>query len=221
MYQRPGVPATGSTPRPLNPGAATDYSDERPHIFTHYFVGANAGVPAMYGSDEKSKMAVERLQNAAEIKLDLQNINNEKLGVSVFNNGAGHSIPTGLGDLRQVWLELVVKDKDDQIIFSSGMLDKNNELAADILDFKTVLGDENGNPVINVSKARHILSDTRIKAGQTITRSIDIGRVPEKGTKISVRLLYRSAPQKILKQIPGEPFEPLPVIEMARDEVLL
>ncbi|MCK5162808.1 MAG: cytochrome c554 family protein, partial [Desulfobacula sp.] len=27
MYQRPGIPATGSTPRPENPGAATDYSD--------------------------------------------------------------------------------------------------------------------------------------------------------------------------------------------------
>ncbi len=57
----PGIPATGSTKRPENPGAATDLSDERPHIFTHYFVGANSVVPAQFGDNGKyAKTALMR-----------------------------------------------------------------------------------------------------------------------------------------------------------------
>jgi len=31
--------------------------------------------------------------------------------------------------------------------------------------------------------------------------------------------LYRSMPPEILRMIPGEPFEPLPVVEMAKVQV--
>ncbi|MBU2628126.1 MAG: cytochrome c family protein, partial [Proteobacteria bacterium] len=70
MYQRSGIPATGSTKRPENPGSATDYSDERPHIFTHYFVGGNAWVPGFFGGKDKHRMAVQRLENAATLSVD-------------------------------------------------------------------------------------------------------------------------------------------------------
>ncbi len=73
MYQRPGVPATGSTDRPENPGGSADYSQERPHTYTHYFVGGNSGVPAFFGDSEKPGMAEERLRHAAELGLDLAN----------------------------------------------------------------------------------------------------------------------------------------------------
>jgi len=117
MYQRPGIPATGSTDRPQNPGSATDYSDERPHIFTHYFVGANTSVPEIFGGHTNSQMAVERLQNAAHLSVDISNIKEKKLNVTITNTGAGHSIPTGVGDLRQVWLEITVQDMENKIIF--------------------------------------------------------------------------------------------------------
>ncbi|MFH2057547.1 MAG: multiheme c-type cytochrome [Pseudomonadota bacterium] len=216
MYQRPGVPATGSTLRPENPGSATDYSDERPHIFTHYFVGGNAAVPAMFGDQDKSIMATDRLKNAATIGIDTGHINQNKINVIVTNTGAGHSIPTGLGDLRQVWLEIVVKDKDNQIQYATGLLDTKGELSDDALVFKNYLGDGKGNSVINVSKARQIIKDTRIKAKQSVVNTIELGFKPQKDAVITARLLYRSVPQKILKLIPGKPFDPLPVIEMAR-----
>jgi hypothetical protein len=216
MYQRPGVPATGSTPRPENPGSATDYSDERPHISTHYFVGGNAAVPPMFGAQEKSTMAEERLKHAAEIDVDLSRIGQKEVRVVVKNTGAGHSIPTGLGDLRQVWLELVLKDKSGQIQYASGLLDKEGIIDEHAIMFQTVFGDGQGNPVINVSKARQVLSDTRIKAGQQQTKTFKLDTVPPQGAVLTTRLLYRSAPHKLLKMLPGEPFEPLPVIEMAR-----
>lgn len=215
MYQRPGIPATGSTERPANPGSAADYSDERPHIFTHYFVGGNSGVPADFGDDEKSAMAEERLKNAATMALDLSGITGKTVGVTVTNSGAGHSLPTGVGDLRQVWIELTLADKDGKPLYQTGIPDKKNELPEDTVLFRTILGDGKGNPVLNLAKAREVLSDTRIPARESATRTFNIGIVPKKGQTLRARLLYRGMPQKILNMLPGKPLGPLPVVEMA------
>ncbi|WP_299981293.1 multiheme c-type cytochrome [Desulfobacula sp.] len=216
MYQRPGIPATGSTPRPENPGAATDYSDERPHIFTHYFVGGNASVPGQFDGEAKGQMAIERLKNAATLSVDTSLIQQKKLNITVSNTGAGHSIPTGVGDLRQVWLEITIQDKANKINFQTGVLNHRHELSKDAVIFRTIFGDGKGNEVINIAKARQVLKDNRIKAKQSVTETIDLSVVPEKDAMIIVRLLYRGMPQKILNLIPGKPFEPLPIVEMAK-----
>ena len=218
MYQRPGVPATGSTDRPENPGSAADYSDERPHIFTHYFIGGNTGVVA---DEEKIQMARERLQNAAELSLDTAELKKGKLRIQVKNSGAGHSLPTGLGDLRQVWLEVRVTDPSGALFYQSGLLNEAHELGADAQIFRTVLGDGKGNPVVNLAKAREVLTDTRIKAGETAVRELDLGMVPVAGSKIQVRLLYRGMPQKVLNLVPGERIAPLPVVEMEAVQLTL
>jgi len=215
MRQRPGIPATGSTDRPDNPGAATDDSDERPHIFTHYFVGANSGVTADFGSDEKADMARDRLKHAATVALDLSQVRVGKVGVTVTNSGAGHSLPTGVGDLRQVWIEFILTDKG-KTVFASGQFDKKKELGPDTVMFRTILGDGKGNPVVNLAKAKEILSDTRIPAKASTTHTFDLKFTPQKGQKIQARLLYRGMSQKILNLVPGEPLGPLPVVEMAK-----
>jgi hypothetical protein len=163
-------------------------------------------------------MARERLEHAATVSIHLPQKESKKIQVSVTNAGAGHSIPTGLGDLRQVWLEIIVKDKKDRTGYATGLLDKNGELPDDALIFQTVLGDENNAAVTNAAKARTILKDTRIKAKQTVTHTINLEKALEKGARVTARLLYRSAPAKLLKQLPEKPLTPLPVIEMARAE---
>jgi len=219
MFQKPGIPATGSTPRPENPGSAADGSMDRPHIFTHFFVGANSYVPGLSGDKGKAGMAVERLQNAATLSIDTSKIKEKKLFVTIANTGAGHSIPTGVADLRQVWLEITIKDKDDKPLFRMGALNDKQELPENTIIFRTVFGDGKGNKVINIAKARQILKDNRIKAKGKVVEIISLPDVPEKDSQVTVRLLYRSMPPEILKMIPGEPFEPLPVVEMAKVQV--
>lgn len=213
MYQRPGVPATGSTPRPENPGSATPDAKQRPHIFTHYFVGANSGLPQMFSDQEKSDMAVARLRHAAEISLEMEKEHTVRVVVS--NTGAGHSLPTGLTDMRQVWIELTLADNDGNVVFQTGVPDKNNELPANTVIFNTIFGDGKGNPVINIAKAKEILSDTRIPVGKSAAHLFELNPTPQSGYTLTARLLYRSMPQKILNQLPGEPIGPLPVVEMA------
>jgi hypothetical protein len=216
MYQKPGIPATGSTDRPENPGSAADGSVDRPHIFTHYFVGANSYVPGLSGDTAKAGMAVERLQNAATLSLDTSRIKEKKLSVTVANTGAGHSIPTGVADLRQVWLEITIKDKNNQTGFQMGVLDDKQDLPENTIIFRVVFGDGKGNKVVNIAKAREILKDNRIKARESVTEVISLPTAPAKDSQVTVRLLYRGMDPEILKLIPGEPFEPLPVVEMAK-----
>lgn len=215
MYQRPGIPATGSTGRPENPGSATDYTKERPHIFTHYFVGGNTHVPRLFEGADKADMAEERLKHAATLSLDLSGLDQGKLGISVTNTGAGHHIPTGVGDLRQVWLAVTIKNPAGRVVFRTGALDPNNELSADTIIFKTTFGDGKGNPVLNLAKARQVISDTRIPAQSTVTRTIEFGAPLEKNSDIRVQLLYRGMPQKLLNLLPPPKPGPLPVVEMA------
>jgi hypothetical protein len=216
MYQRPGVPATGSTDRPENPGSSADYSQERPHTYTHYFVGGNSGVPASFGDTEKPGMAEERLQHAATLDLDLSDLDKKQVGIVVSNTGAGHSLPTGLADMRQMWLEVVIQDQNGNRVFETGILDDKKELPDKSLIYRTVFGDGKGNPVLNLSKAREILHDNRIPAKGQAREVITLDQPLEKESTIQVRLLYRSMPQKVLTLLPGEPLGPLPVVEMAR-----
>ncbi|MBT3175626.1 MAG: cytochrome c554 family protein [Desulfobacula sp.] len=218
MYQRPGIPSTGSTPRPENPGSATEYSEERPHIFTHYFVGGNSSVPGTFDGHDKDQMAVERLQNAATISVDISLIEQKKLNIIVTNTGAGHSIPTGVGDLRQVWLEVTIQDKANKTSFQTGVMNDKHELSKDAVIFRTVFGDEKGNPVVNIAKAKKVLKDNRIKAKQSVIKTMDLPFIPKKDATIIARLLYRGMPQKILNLIPGKPFKPLPIVVMAKVE---
>ena len=213
MYQRPGVPATASTLRPENPGSAAADAEQRPHIFTHNFVGANSGVPAMFTAKEKSAMAVERLTHAADIFLIMMDAHTAR--VVVTNTGAGHSLPTGVGDLRQVWVEVTLTDSGGTPVFQTGVPDENNELPENTVMFRTTFGDGLGNPIINLAKAKEILSDTRIPAGKSAIHLFNLKTPPPKGHTLTARLLYRSMPQKILNQLPGPALGPLPVVEMA------
>ncbi len=82
--------------------------------------------------------------------------------------------------------------------------------------FRTVLGVGQGNSVVNLAKAKEVLYDTRIKAGERVSNIMHLGVAPEKGQTIQALLLYRGMPQKILNLVPGKPLGPLPVVEMAK-----
>ncbi len=221
MYQRPGVVATGSTQRPTNPGQAVDDGPEREHIFTHYFVGANAYLPKLNGDEEKSQMAVARLQNTATLGIDTTKLDEHKLIIEVKNTGAGHYLPTGMTEMRQMWLEVVVKTRWGRTVFTSGVRDDDGYLPEDTLLFNTVFGDGKGNPVENIAKAREILKDKRVPPGQSLFESIELPPKKLKGAKVTATLYYRSASQKMLDKATGKGKHPLPIIKMAEVQAKL
>ena len=211
MYQRKGVPGTGSTARLENPGKASADGPDRAHIFTHYFIGGNTTLPIMNKDSLQKEMAEERLKNAAVISVD--GIAGNNIIIKIINNGAGHYIPTGLTHVRQAWVRIIVKDSKGKIVYSSGVVDSKGNITGKPSVYGTVFGDGRGNPVANIAKAREILSDNRLEPGEEKIEKFDIGAVSGKLT-VEVALMYRGFDQALADSIPELKKMKVPVVIM-------
>ncbi len=217
MFQRPGIPATGSTPRPDNPGHASEIGPERPHVFTHNFVGGNNFLPAAFGGQDKVQMAEERLKNAASLALKSPGIKGNSFIITITNTGAGHKLPTGLSNVRQMWLDITVTEKKSgRVVYASGQPDKNGYLRDDVLLYQTVFGDGQGRPVDNLAKAREVLSDNRIPPRKSASQTFYLPETaPDTGLTVTARLCYRIASQRLVDQITGKGTYTLPITIMS------
>lgn len=227
MRQRPGIPSTGKTERPDNPGKGADYGPDRKHVWTHYFVGANAVVTKRLKSEIHSRMAVERLQNAADLEI-LKSDPYEKgslaqVTVKVINSGAGHNLPTGLTEVRQMWLDVTISDREGTTLLRSGALVKEGAIDQGAVVYYTQLGNEAGEPVINIAKADRILYDHRIPPkGYALEKYVF--KIPSDAVSpltLEAALNYRSLSQGLARTLLGESAPEIPVIEMVRAKTRL
>ncbi len=220
MRQKPGVPATGSTERPDNPGSSAEGGPKRKHVYTHYFTGTNTLVPGLYGNKEQVSMAEERLKKAAVVVIG-DALKDGKLQVTVKNSGAGHNLPTGLSHVRQMWLEVKVTGANGKVLYHRGALDAQGRLGKDTLIYNTVFGDGKGKPVMNVAKAREILKDKRIEPLKSALETFQLPVIREPNVNVEVKLWYRIAPQEVVDTILGTGKLKIPVVLMAADKRVL
>ncbi len=223
MRQLPGVPATGSTERPDNPGISAFGGKERDHVYTHYFVGGNAVLPTLFGGEVNAQMAKERLQNCATLEITAPPLpliwQVATIQVTVNNVGAGHYLPTGLSEVREMWLEVKVNALG-RVLLHSGKVDIKGDLHPETRTFSIKLADKDGNHTVNVAKADHVLSDNRIppKGSRTEQYSFLVPLTGILGYTIEATLKYRSASQSLIDDLFGEETFDLPIIEMASAE---
>ena len=220
MRQSPGFPATGKTKRPDYPGKAADNGPDREHVWTHYFIGANALVTRLLGSDMHAQMAVERLQNAGDLELiksgPFKRNELSQIAVKVINSGAGHYLPTGLTEVRQMWLAVTITDAGGKTIFKSGGLDKKGDIEKGAVLYYTLLGNAKGEPVVNVAKADRILFDRRIPPKGYLIERFTFQIPPDAASPLTVEatLKYRSASQSLAKALLKESVSKIPVVDM-------
>jgi hypothetical protein len=217
MYQRPGIPATGSTVRPDYPGIAAAGGPKRKHIFSHYFVGANTIVPSRFNNQTQAIMAEERLKNAATVAID-GGLTGGKFRVTVKNTGAGHSIPTGLSHVRQMWLEVKVTSADGRVLLHSGKLDGSGRIDLGAAIYTTVFGDGKGRPVMNVAKAREVLKNKRIEPLKSAVEVYRLQELKDRTITVEAKLWYRLAPQELVDSILGKGKLAIPAVLMASDK---
>lgn len=166
-------------------GAAGMGAPTRDNMFAMTFTGANV-------AQAEPQAATALLKNAAKIKVETQEIvapgSAAKAKVSVSNVGAGHSIPTGLTDVRQMWLVIEAVDGNN----------KRTELGKTV--FGTVFEDAKGNAHAEVWNAVKIQSDNRIKSGETFVQEVDYTMPAEaEGVQVVASLKYQSAPDELAK----------------------
>jgi hypothetical protein len=220
MRQKPGIPATGSTERPDNPGKACVMGPERKHIFTHYMVGGNGVVPYLLGDTLHTILTKERLKNAAALEIltpdTLSAGGSGEVKIKVTNTGAGHYLPTGLTEIRQMWLEIRVSDEAGNTVYTSGTLDEKGDLVAETRIFNTVLGDSKGNQTINVAKGASVITDHRIPPKGNVIERFAFTVPKTNSLNIIAILNYRSASQSLINSLFGKDAPAMPITNMAQ-----
>lgn len=150
-----------------NPGKSAIMGKERKHIYSHEFTGANSTLHQYFEDPDSAELAREMLRSAATIEFvelpkTLTAGQLATIKIKVANVGAGHKLPTGFPEGREVWIDFNVKDAAQEQIYRSGAV-VDGQTEAGTRSFKVTLGDINGNVVdLNVWEVDRILSDTRI-----------------------------------------------------------
>ncbi len=175
-------------------GTSTDGGEIKKDVKVHYFSGSNYFLSGLRNKDHKEQ-TIQLLRTSAKLDVDIKN---NQLIVGVKNIGAGHHLPTGVSDFRELWLDITLKDRDSKIVFSSGKLKDDGNLDEDARPFMKVFGDKDGNPVgLLFWKYEKLLSDTRIPAGERRVLKYNIKNTKDLKYPLSVevKLNFRIYPQ--------------------------
>ncbi|MCK9472323.1 multiheme c-type cytochrome [Sulfurimonas sp.] len=173
-------------------GTSTDGGVVKEDVKVHYFAGSNHFLAGLRDK-EHEEQALQLLRTSAKLDIDIKD---GVLEVGVKNIGAGHHLPTGVADFREMWLEVSVKDKDGNTVLSSGKLKENGNVEEGSRFFQKVFGDEEGNPVgLLFWKYKILLSDTRIPAGERRVERFVLDKNSVYPLQISAKLNFRIYPQ--------------------------
>lgn len=182
-----------------SPGKAATGAAQRDNIYAMTFVGANV---AQGPADASRKL----LQSAATVEMDLGGEDiiapstTASFTVTITNKGAGHYLPTGLTEVREMWLHVYAEAED-------GTITEIGERR-----FGTVMQDATGSHPVEMWNAAAIFSDDRIPPRESVseTYAFKMPANAEKATVVAV-LNYRSLPDELAEKAGVEN----PVTEMA------
>ena len=143
-----------------------------------------------------------------------------ELKVIVSNVGAGHDLPTGSAELRQMWLTVVVTDVMGQEVFSSGKTDAYGDPVEGAVTYGVTWQDAAGHPTDRLWEAARPLCDHRIAAGSSAVETYHFTLPPAAQGPLRIRatLNYRAAAgylSSLMTIYLGEDVPPAPVIKLA------
>jgi len=167
-------------------GQAATGAPERDNIYHMSFVGGQVALG-------DSEAATAMLKSAAKIEIKAPEIvapgEEASATIVVSNTGAGHYLPTGLTEVRQMWLVVTAKDP-------SGATTKLAERR-----FITILQDDEGNAPVELWEATSIKSDDRIPPKGSVTETITVS-LPDGAPKATLvaNLYYKSVPDEFAEK---------------------
>lgn len=166
-----------------NPGKAASMGPDREHIYTMTFAGGNVGLG-------DAVLAEERLKAAAELTLDLPEVveaGDVDLTTTITNIGAGHYLPTGLTEVRQMWLEVTATDEN------------GTELMSERRDFGSVLKNAEGEYPVELWDAVEFYSDDRIPPKESTSNEYSFPMATGAVT-VKAALYYRSCSEEMAEK---------------------
>jgi hypothetical protein len=150
-----------------NPGKTAPTGKERDNVYAHYFNGGNSTLLEHLGKPEMAERARDMLRTAAtleflEVPSRIDRGEPVRIRLRVKNTGAGHKLPTGFPEGREVWVDFKVVDADGREVYRLGAI-RDGHTEKGTASYRAVLGNSKGEVVdINIWEADRLLSDTRI-----------------------------------------------------------
>jgi hypothetical protein len=207
-----------------SPGRASPLGPDRTRVATHYFVGGNVLVTKLLGSEVHAARAEEMLRSAATVKItapaSLSRTQPNSIRVRVTNVGAGHKLPTGFPEGREMWLDFKVLDAQGKVLYRSGAV-RDGHTEKGTKSFKVILGDAKGNVVdVNILDADRILVDTRIEPHgyRDVEYNFEIPAGTEGPIRLAADLNYWSFSQELLDHLLGKDAPRAVITRMAEAE---
>ncbi|MCB8838181.1 hypothetical protein [Aurantimonas sp. VKM B-3413] len=177
------------------PGQSTDGGPVKPNVRSHQFTGAQYHLVGL--RDPKLRdMSVALLRRAAT--LDARLDEKGQIVLRVTNSGAGHNLPGGVSDLRQMWLQVTVTDADGKTVLTSGRPGPGGHLPEDVRMFHKVLGGEDGEPVgLLFWHFGKMLKDTRIPPMRHRDETFALPPGTAYPVTVDAKLMFRTFAQSV------------------------
>lgn len=205
--------------------AAVDGPEREVH--RHLFVGVDVSLlppdefPGYYEMremvdallKESANMTVTPEPAERRVRLDIENL-------------AGHALPSGATAERQMWIEMIVRDAQGDVVFETGTFDENGDLRDDnpkhntrpgsdpqlILWNQQMLDDPTRQDPHSTAPIKPVtfpwqaswIDNHLIPADGTDVEYIDLSELPAGSYTASVRLRFRSFPMYFLRALEGE-----------------
>lgn len=194
----------------------------RKSIAGHYFAGANAVLMRHFGFPDQAERNIEMLRSAAALELvsapDVVRTGSlVTVTYKVSNVGAGHKLPTGFPEGREMWLDFRVYDGNDRQIFRSGTI-KDGKTEPGTKNFKVTMGDKDGNIVdINVWEVALVLNDNRIPpmGYDTVNYVFQVPKDVQGPLRLTADLNYWPFSQHMADELLGEGKLEVEIVTMA------
>ncbi len=125
----------------------------------------------------------------------------------------GHALPTGSTFIRQLWLEVIVRDGSGRIVYETGTLDADGDLRdhwsardpygdADLVSLSSSLTNADGEPELFPWRAvEHFRRTLEPRHTRTVTLFVPVPLPMEGPLTVSARLRFRSHPPYLLRAL--------------------
>jgi hypothetical protein len=215
----------GLTTGQKHPGKAATTGPERDHVSRHYFVGPNMLFKNFPGVEDLHQRSRELLKKAGRVKILSAAINGGKLNLSieVANTGAGHYLPTGVTEIRELWLKIAVSNAAGKTEVISGGLDEKGNIKPGATIYRTDVLDQNGKSTTAFWRTAKKNWDKRIPPRSSVTEALELD-LPEgaNAAQVTVELNYRSVPPWGLAEVDApEGIVELTIFTISSDSVTL
>ena len=168
-----------------NPGQVCATGPTRQMVYTMTWAGGNVALG-------DAELAEANLKAAATVDITAPETVGQsgtaEVTATITNVGAGHDLPTGLTEVRQMWVEVVATDRTGK------------ELGRSRHDYGTVLKDAKGKHPVEMWNAAGIYSDDRIPPLESRDVTLTVPVSADQAAKVTATLYYRTASPEIAHQ---------------------